>query len=839
MKKNYTPFLLALLFSVLQFSGLMARDKTVSGPVEFFVTGIYLDVNPVGLSPGDNIAYTFHIVNNGPVPMTITLTDPLVGMDNLDMQTLYPGDSRNFNSNYIINQNDIDAGFVENTATIHVSTQDGADFDMSSDDGDPSNGDSNPTITLLTPPQNISSLQLIKTAAVNGNGQAGDLITYYFTVTNTGTTTISNLAINDALTGSILVPVTPSTLLPGQTAFLATAYIITDANVNAGFVINSAAVIGTDPAGNQVTDVSDEGNPENGNDNPTVTMLNQAPAPELSMMMTTYQNGNEIVMTYDITNTGMVTLYNVTLSTAIPQGMVLDNNGVVGTLLPGVVTSLTGHYIVTEQDIANGALDFVSTVDGYDVTGQTLLATQTNIITITVFPSGGIRLKAFVDANGNNIKDDGEAAFSLGQFRYVKNDTEDQQYIYPYLGEALIYGSSMDSYDVYFEIDPQYASLYTLTTASYENITPSSDTTYYFPVTAVSASYDLKVSLLQAGFPPRPGFEYQNLVEYTNNGSQAIASGTVFFNADGLTTVTAVSEPGAIVSASGFTYNFTDLQPFETRYMYVMMQVPPIPEVDLGQLLTNTVSGNISENDAFPYNNSDFSTAMIVGSWDPNDKTEKHGGKILFSGFSADDTLTYTIQFENTGTANAQNVSITDTLDAMLDENTVRMVGASAPYVLERNGNELTWKFTAIDLPPSEENTTIGHGYVTFEVKPEPGFELGDIIPNTASIYFDFNPAIVTNTFQTEFVSQLGVNDVSETDFRVYPNPAKDKVSVSMTGSKMIKSLELMDISGKSLLSENINANRAEMNLSGMSAGIYLLKLKSENGVETLKLIKQ
>ena len=56
-------------------------------------------------------------------------------------------------------------------------------------------------------------------------------------------------------------------------------------------------------------------------------------------------------------------------------------------------------------------------------------------------------------------------------------------------------------------------------------------------------------------------------------------------------------------------------------------------------------------------------------------------------------------------------------------------------------------------LPVSVANTMTGKGYITFKIKPKPGYAVGDIIPNNASIYFDFNPAIITNTFQTEFVA--------------------------------------------------------------------------------------
>jgi uncharacterized repeat protein (TIGR01451 family) len=134
---------------------------------------------------------------------------------------------------------------------------------------------------------------------------------------------------------------------------------------------------------------------------------------------------------------------------------------------------------------------------------------------------------------------------------------------------------------------------------------------------------------------------------------------------------------------------------------------------------------------------------------------ESHGERILHSTFTANDYLYYTIRFENTGTASAINVRVNDVLDSRLDENTIRMISASHNYIMDRVDNNLTWRFDDIQLPVSVANTTTGKGYITFQVKPRVGFAVGDIIPNTASIYFDFNPAIITNTFNTELIDTL------------------------------------------------------------------------------------
>jgi uncharacterized repeat protein (TIGR01451 family) len=159
---------------------------------------------------------------------------------------------------------------------------------------------------------------------------------------------------------------------------------------------------------------------------------------------------------------------------------------------------------------------------------------------------------------------------------------------------------------------------------------------------------------------------------------------------------------------------------------------------------------------------------------------ESHGRDIVFADFTAQDYLYYTIRFENTGNGNAVNIQVDNTLDVKLDETTMEMVSSSHDYVMDRVGSSVNWKFANIQLPPSVAETTTGKGYIMYKIKPKPGYAIGDIIPNSAAIYFDFNPAIITNTFNTEFTAPLGIVDFESDEFVVYPNPASEKITVQL-----------------------------------------------------------
>ena len=219
---------------------------------------------------------------------------------------------------------------------------------------------------------------------------------------------------------------------------------------------------------------------------------------------------------------------------------------------------------------------------------------------------------------------------------------------------------------------------------------------------------------------------------------------------------------------------------------------------------------------------------------------ESHGGKIQYSTFTSNDYLTYTIQFENTGSDSAVNVRIEDVLDSKLDETSVKMIDASHGYTLNRSGNILKWNFANIFLSPSVPDTSIGKGYISFQVKPKPGYAVGDIIPNAANIYFDFNPAIVTNTFNTEFVSTLSVANFESESFAVYPNPTNGLLTISSkNSSKSINNVVVSDVLGKTVQTNSFNSSKAVLDLSRLNSGVYFVKVQSEGVDKIMKVVKQ
>jgi uncharacterized repeat protein (TIGR01451 family) len=451
----------------------------------------------------------------------------------------------------------------------------------------------------------------------------------------------------------------------------------------------------------------------------------------------------------------------------------------------------------------------------------------------------GIRLNAFLDTNANGTQDNGENNFPLGQFQYEKNNNGTIHNVTSLTGVYNIYeNNSSNSYDINYVIDPAYAAMYSLTTGSYSNVNITSGsgiTIYNFPINIIQSYNDLAVTIIPFS-SPRPGFTYSNKIIYANIGNQTIPSGTVTFNNDSNVTITNISQSGTNPTTTGFNYNFTNLLPFEHREITVTFQVPTIPTVNAEQYLTNTASIIPLTNDIVLENNNNSLSQMIINAYDPNDKMESHGEEILHSSFTSEDYLYYTIRFENTGNASAINVRINDVLDARLDENSIKMVSASHSYILDRVADNLTWKFNNIMLPVSIANSAIGKGYIMFKVKPKPGYAVNDIISNTASIYFDFNPAIITNTYTTTFVATLGTNTFENNQFIVYPNPTNDFVTIKSSNYNTIKSIIIYDMLGKVIISKDFNDSVIQtINTSELNSGIYLIDIVNKDNARTTK----
>lgn len=240
--------------------------------------------------------------------------------------------------------------------------------------------------------------------------------------------------------------------------------------------------------------------------------------------------------------------------------------------------------------------------------------------------------------------------------------------------------------------------------------------------------------------------------------------------------------------------------------------------------------------------NNMFTRCFRIGvSYDPNYKevTPKGYGTQGYIPATTND-LTYTLHFQNTGTAKATNIYLLDTISNNLDLSTIEIVASSHsvhPYLL--SGRTMKFMFAYINLPDSTTDEEHSHGYVTYRIKPNTGLAPGTQIKNTCYIYFDYNVPVVTNTTLNtiEFVTSLN-KLVTSNSCVVFPNPAKDKVTVRLFATTTA-SIILYDVLGNVIKEMTTDQLQSDINTEDLTSGIYFVKVTQQGKSFTQKIVIQ
>ena len=345
----------------------------------------------------------------------------------------------------------------------------------------------------------------------------------------------------------------------------------------------------------------------------------------------------------------------------------------------------------------------------------------------------------------------------------------------------------------------------------------------------------------------RPGFSYALSNRVINTGYLK-GKGEIICSYDPLLTPVNVNPVNGVINTTNHTVTWTtdSINPGEEKYYTANFTIPVA--TPLGTVLnfstTITALPGTVENDLS--DNSSIRNQTVIGSFDPNDKTVSPAGIGATGDVLHDTELNYLIRFQNTGTASAINVFVADTIDNDLDLNTLVIHRASHSYDLVINENVLTWRFFSINLPDSNTNEPASHGFIEYSISPKAGLTDGTTINNTAYIYFDFNAPVVTNsTMNTLWSSLTALEEVNKgQQLIVYPNPGNDKIVVlprrALNGNVTIT---LFDITGKKIKTlidhDHLNGTGVESDVRDLSKGIYIIELRDDTGVESVKWVKQ
>lgn len=242
-------------------------------------------------------------------------------------------------------------------------------------------------------------------------------------------------------------------------------------------------------------------------------------------------------------------------------------------------------------------------------------------------------------------------------------------------------------------------------------------------------------------------------------------------------------------------------------------------------------------NDCDTSNNHLHTSDIVTGSFDPNEKTVSPAGNITL----ADSVLTYNIHFQNTGTDTTHFVIVTDTLPSALDPTTVVNLASSAPFseFSVSGTGVLKWVFNPMFLPDSATNEPASKGFVMFKIKVKPDLAVGTEINNTASIYFDYNQPVLTNSTSNKIVNDT-VELTGPDDINIYPNPATDALYVQLFNGLSANKIEVVDVLGRVIYSDMVNAKYSSINLHSFYTGVYFVKVQMGNGnTQVKKFVKE
>jgi hypothetical protein len=184
---------------------------------------------------------------------------------------------------------------------------------------------------------------------------------------------------------------------------------------------------------------------------------------------------------------------------------------------------------------------------------------------------------------------------------------------------------------------------------------------------------------------------------------------------------------------------------------------------------------------------------------------------------------------------------IRDTLDSDLDIETFVVEANSHPVTWQlHNGNELFFTFQNIMLPDSNVNEPESNGFIRYSISPKAGLADGTTATNTSYIFFDYNPAVVTNTTLNTFVTNIpfAIPENERKAFvNAYPNPSQENVYINLP--EFTRKVQVYNINGEMVKEIVPQKPVVEINIQGLPAGVYAVRIYYSGGVVTTKFVKE
>ena len=245
-------------------------------------------------------------------------------------------------------------------------------------------------------------------------------LTYTFTITNTGSLTLTNVHLTDAMLddkttidwdGSSDVSTPAGTLSPSETVKATGTYVLSQSDIDAGIVTNTATATGTPTEGDDVSSTDD-----------AVTDITASPSIELVKSIDNEKPaiGTSVKWLFNVTNTGGTTLTNVTVSDPMVDSV--DYGDWDRVLEPQETATVSADYIVNAADVSpDGTVINTATVTGSSNGTTTSEVTDDDTAQVEVETHPHLSLTKTVDKT--ELRDDAAYVGALLTYSFtIEND---------------------------------------------------------------------------------------------------------------------------------------------------------------------------------------------------------------------------------------------------------------------------------------------------------------------------------------------------------------------------------------------------------------------------------
>ncbi len=350
-----------------------------------------------------------------------------------------------------------------------------------------------------------------------------------------------------------------------------------------------------------------------------------------------------------------------------------------------------------------------------------------------------------------------------------------------------------------------------------------------FPMEAQSLVESLEVSITSSA--AMVGRQIVYFIKARNNGSVPF-SGTLQFRHDPVLTDFSSTPPATEYDAPDAEWYIDELPIGAIQTIAVKLTVPRDEALMGTEICASVKVKKNGGQDLLNKRQTDETCTEITAPKDPNDISvtpRGFGGRGIVR--AEDSTLTYTIRFQNIGSAPARDVVILDTLDSDLDVSTIYFGAASHDYYVNiLDGNILEFRFEGIELPGKDVDEAGSQGVVKYAVNVNKFLPVDTEIENRAAIYFDFNKPVITNTvLNTIGQTATGVGTLVNFDPLEVRQLGNNIFAVNRSDSSE-SHLTVYSILGNKIMEQTIRGEEQVMiDLSAHPSGCYLLSVHSDD----------